>query len=230
VALDLDLEGLALARRHEDVEIARIGGDALDRALLAPELAADDAHARAVVVDDFGDLRGLHVLIARRRHLQRRGQIGPQLEAVHAALRVALRHLLVHDAAPGRHPLHVAGAERTFVSEAVAVLDIAGKHIGNGLDAAVRVPGEAGKIIRRTIVAEVVEQQEGIELGSVAEAEGAVELDAGAFDGGLRLHDLLDGSDRHDGSFVRWAGTLALHIEAATWARQMTGGNVVSTG
>ena len=53
----LDLEALALARRHGDVEIAGIGGDAVDRPCLAPELAADDAHARAVVVDHFRDRR-----------------------------------------------------------------------------------------------------------------------------------------------------------------------------
>ena len=63
------------------------------------------------------------VLIARRRHLERGGQVGPKLEAVHAALRVALRHLLMHDAAPGGHPLHVAFAERAVTAEAVAVLD-----------------------------------------------------------------------------------------------------------
>ena len=37
--------------------------------------------------------------------------------------RVALRHLLMQDAAAGGHPLHVAGAERAAVAEAVAVLD-----------------------------------------------------------------------------------------------------------
>jgi sugar fermentation stimulation protein A len=42
------------AGRHRDVEIARIGGDAVDRAALPPELAADDPHVRAVVVDDLG--------------------------------------------------------------------------------------------------------------------------------------------------------------------------------
>ena len=185
MALDLDLEGLALARRHEDVEIARIGGDAVDRALLAPELAADDAHARAVVVDDLRDLGALDVLVARRGHLQRRRQIGPELEAVHAALRVALRHFLMHDAAAGGHPLHVAGAERAAVAETVAVLDRAGEDVGDGLDAAMRMPREAGEIIGRTVVAEIVEQQERIGLGGVAEAEGAAQLDAGAFDGRL---------------------------------------------
>ena len=75
VAVDLHWEGLPLARRHRDVEVERIGGDALDRALLAPEVAADHAHRGAVVVDDLGDVGGLDVLIARRRHLQRGGRL-----------------------------------------------------------------------------------------------------------------------------------------------------------
>ena len=56
VALGLDLERLALAGRHRDVEVARVGGDAVDGAAPTPELAADDPHHRAVVVDDLGDL------------------------------------------------------------------------------------------------------------------------------------------------------------------------------
>ena len=104
---------------------------------------------------------------------------------MHAALRVALRHFLMQDAAPGRHPLHVAGAEIAAIAEAVAVLDVAGQHIGDGLDAAMRMPGKAGAIFVRPVVAEIVEQQERIELGGVAEAEGAAQMHAGAFDGRL---------------------------------------------
>jgi hypothetical protein len=37
-----------------------------------------------------------------------RGQVCPQLEAMHAALRVAGRHFLMQDAASGGHPLDVA--------------------------------------------------------------------------------------------------------------------------
>ena len=84
---------------------------------------------------------------------------------------VALRHLLVQDAAARRHPLHVAGAERAPVAEAVAVLDGARQHVGDGLDAAMRMPREAGEVVVGPVVAEVVEQQERIELGRVAEAE-----------------------------------------------------------
>ncbi len=98
---------------------------------------------------------------------------------------------------PGGHPLHVAGAERAAVAEAVAVLDGAGEHVGDGLDAAVRMPRKAGEIVGRPVVAEIVEQQKRIELRGVAEAEGAAQLDAGAFDGRLRLHDAFDGADGH---------------------------------
>ena len=60
-----------------------------------------------------------------------------------------LRHLLVQDAAAGRHPLHVAGAEAAAVAEAVAVLDGPGEHVGDRLDAAVRMPREPGEIVVR---------------------------------------------------------------------------------
>ena len=113
--------------------------------------------------------------------------------------RVALRHLLVQDAAAGGHPLHVAGAERAAVAEAVAVLDRAGQHVGDGLDAAVRMPGKAGEVVVGTVVAEIVEQQERVELAGVAEAEGAPQLDAGALDRGLGGDDALDRSDGHGG-------------------------------
>ena len=78
------------------------------------------------------------------------------------------------------------------------MLDRAGEHIGDGLDAAMRMPGKAGAIVVGPVVAEIVEQQERIEFGRVAEAEGAMQLDAGAFHGRLRLDDPLDGSDGHD--------------------------------
>ena len=118
---------------------------------------------------------------------------------MHAAELVALRHFLVQDAAPGGHPLHVAGAEQAAVAEAVAVLDVAGQHIGDGLDAAMRVPGKTGEIFARPVVAEIVEQQERIELARVAEAEGAAKMHAGALQRRLGGCDALDRSDGHGG-------------------------------
>ena len=103
----------------------------------------------------------------------------------------------MHDAAARRHPLDVAGAELAAVAEAVAVLDRAGQHIGDGLDAAMRVPREAGEKVLRPVVAEIVEQQEGIEVAGLPETEGAVKLDAGAFKRGLGIDHALDGTKGH---------------------------------
>ena len=71
--------------RDRDVEVPRIRGDAVDRSLLAPELAADDPHARTVIVDHLGDVGRSNVLIARRCHLERPREVRPQLKPVHPA-------------------------------------------------------------------------------------------------------------------------------------------------
>jgi hypothetical protein len=54
------------------------------------------------------------------------------------------------------------------------LVDAPRQHIGDGLDAAVWMPWKPRAIILRTIVAEVVEQQEWIELAGITEAESAV--------------------------------------------------------
>jgi hypothetical protein len=124
---------------------------------------------------------------------------------VHAPLRVALRHFLMHDAAARRHPLHVARAEQPAIAQAVAVFNGAAQDISDGLDAAMGMPGKAGEIIARPVVAEIVEQQERIGLLGVAETEGAAQFHAGAFDGGRRLRDALDGTDGHEAWTFRYA-------------------------
>ena len=57
MALGLDRQALAQARGHPDVEVTRISRNALYRTALAPEVTADDAYARAIVVDDLGYFR-----------------------------------------------------------------------------------------------------------------------------------------------------------------------------
>ena len=57
------------------------------------------------------------------------------------------------------------------------MLDRARQDVGDRLDAAMRMPGKAGEIILRPIVAEIVEQQERIGLGRIAEAEGAAQAE-----------------------------------------------------
>ncbi len=101
---------------------------------------------------------------------------------------IALGHLLVDDAAARGHPLHVAGADRAMVAHAVAMLDGPGQHVRDGLDAAVRMPRKARQIILRNVIAEIVEQQERIEVGGVAETERAAQMHARAFERGLGLN------------------------------------------
>ena len=74
---EFDGQSFALARRHGDIEITRVGGDAFHRAALAPKIPAYDAHAGAVVIDDFRNFGGFDVLISWRRHFQRRRQVRP---------------------------------------------------------------------------------------------------------------------------------------------------------
>src|SRR5581483_7242196 len=71
VAGGLDGQRPSAPGRHGHVEINRVGCDAVHRASLTPEAAADHAHAGAVVVGGLGDVAGFHFLIARRRHFQR---------------------------------------------------------------------------------------------------------------------------------------------------------------
>ena len=89
------------------------------------------------------------------------------------------------------------GADGALVSHAVAVLHRSGEHVGDGLDAAVRMPGKARQIILGNIVAEIIEQQEGIEIGGVAESESAAQMHAGAFERRLGLNESLHGSNGH---------------------------------
>jgi len=74
------------------------------------------------------------------------------LEAMHATVSIALRHFLVEDAAAGGHPLQVASPKRALVAEAVLVFYRSGKYIGDGLDAAMRVPRKAGTVVIRAIM------------------------------------------------------------------------------
>ena len=118
---------------------------------------------------------------------------------MHFPLAVSLRHFLVENPPAGRHPLHVAGAELAPVPQTVAVIDASRQYIRNRLDAAVGMPGKSGAIVFRTIVAEVVEQEEWIELAGIPEAEGATQLHARTFNRGFGLDDALHGPNGHGG-------------------------------
>src|SRR4029077_135737 len=137
-------QSLAAARRDRDIYICRIGSDAFHRAFLTPEVSADQPYMRAVVVRDLRDLPRLYFLVTRRSHLERRRQIRPELESMHAPRGIALGHLLMDDAAAGRHPLHVTGRDGAAVAHAVAMLHPSGQNVSDRLNAAHRRPRKPG--------------------------------------------------------------------------------------
>ena len=101
------------------------------------------------------------------------------------------------DAAARRHPLDVARADRAVVAQTVAVIDVARQHVGNRLDAAMRMPRKPCLVVGGTVVPEVVEQQKRVEVFGIAESKRALQLDAGALDSWRRGDVTLDGSDGH---------------------------------
>jgi len=115
------------------------------------------------------------------------------LEAGDKSAGSAAGHFLMQDAAPGAHPLHVAGTDDTGITETVAMGGGAIDHVGDGFDAAVRMGGEAADgTFERVIEGEVVEEQEGIVQVACPRTERTQEAYARAFDGGLWFDDLRD--------------------------------------
>src|SRR5258706_8557978 len=104
----------------------------------------------------------------------------------------------MHDAPASRHPLDSARAKTAPVAETVAMVDRARQDVCDRFDPAVWMPRKAGKVIAGVVVAEIVEQQERVELGGVAEPERALKLDAGAFHGRGGLQQFPDWTNGHD--------------------------------
>ena len=95
---------------------------------------------------------------------------------------IAERHLLMNDPAAGGHPLNISGRDHAPVSHAVAMFHVSLKHIGDGFDAPVRVPGKTFPVVSRIAGAEIIEEQKRIEKRKLAESESAFEFDSGTFE------------------------------------------------
>src|SRR5580698_11201718 len=102
----------------------------------------------------------------------------------------------MNDAAPGGHPLHVAGRDAALISDAIGVVHGACQDVSDGFDAAMGVPREARQIIVWNIVAEVVEKKKGIEVGCIAETERAPQVHARALKRWLGFDKPLHWSNR----------------------------------
>jgi hypothetical protein len=130
-------------------------------------------------------------LVVRQLHLVARGQVHPQLEAAHAAFAL-LGHLRMHDAATGGHPLHRARLEHALVAMVVLVAHASVEHVGDGLEAAMRMLGEPGDVVLGFVRAEFIQQQERVEVRQSRLTDDTRQLDAGAVRRGLAAQGVDD--------------------------------------
>jgi hypothetical protein len=143
------------------------------------------------------------------------------LKAVHATDRVAFGHLLVHDPAARRHPLDIAGRYGAAVSKAIAMIHSACEHVGDCLDASMRVPGKTREIVFGHVVSKVIEQQERVVLACLTEPERPAQVHAGTLDSGLRRDQLLDRSNDMTASLsIGSIGAVLRHASGSSLLRQ----------
>ena len=88
--------------------------------------------------------------------------------------------------------------------------------------------GKPGEVVVGAVVAEIVEQQERVELAGVAEAEGATQLHAGPFHGRLGFDDPLYRPNRH-AALMRFPMIMTVYVGSS---RQIveTEGRPLGTG
>jgi hypothetical protein len=111
------------------------------------------------------------------------------------------------------------------------VLHRAVDHVRHGLEAAMRMVGEAGDVVVRIVGLELVEEQERIEHRERAAAERAIQAHACAVRGALRRDDALDRAIalRPRGIDPRRLGA-RLRIHLAARAEQREAGAGTGTG
>src|SRR5205807_2713116 len=164
-------------------------------------IACDDPHPHASDRLDLRDLAGLDFLVPRIHHLVRLREVHTKLEAAHS-MPVDLRHLLVDDPAPGRHPLDVTGADDPLIPEAVLVFHSAVQHVRDRFDPAVRMPREARHIFGRVLRSEVVEEKKRVKARYFRGAEGPMQMHACTFDRRAGRQDLFDAARSRRGNGV----------------------------
>jgi hypothetical protein len=69
------------------------------------------------------------------------------------------------------------------------------EHVGNGLNAPVRMPWEAAQVMIGIVGMKIIEKKEWIEVWRLLEAEGALEVDTSPFEGRPARRYLLNSSN-----------------------------------
>jgi hypothetical protein len=100
---------------------------------------------------------------------------------------IILWHLLVDDAATRGHPLHIPHTNYAAVTYAVPMCHRSSQNISNRLDSPMQMPREPGEIVLWNVVAEIVEQEEGIKLLCVSKAKRSAKMHPRTFDSRFRF-------------------------------------------
>ena len=108
----------------------------------------------------------------------------------------------MHDAAAGAHPLHAARRQQAGIALVVRVAHTPGEHIGDRLEAAVRMARKATDVVGRAVRAELIKEQERIEHVEVALADHARQFHAGAVRGRLAAQHKCDTAAGGGGSCI----------------------------
>ena len=77
------------------------------------------------------------------------------------------------------------------------MFDIAFQHIGDGFDAAMRVPWKPLEIFLRIVIAEIIHHQERIKRVRITKPENTMQVDTGTFHCRLRLAGHFDRTNGH---------------------------------
>src|SRR5688572_12548164 len=101
----------------------------------------------------------------------------------------------MQDAGPGGHPLGVAVRDDSPATVRVAVLERAVDHVGDSLEAAMRVPGRALRLARGVLhLAHLVEMDERIEVAQVDAVKRAPDREPVALEPSWRVRDATHGA------------------------------------
>jgi hypothetical protein len=75
-----------------------------------------------------------------------------------------------------------------MIAQAIPVFNGAGQDVGDRFNPPMRVPGKTGEVILRQIISKIIQEQERIELGRVAEPESPAQTHPGTFQRRLRFN------------------------------------------
>ncbi len=96
------------------------------------------------------------------------------------------------ESAAGGHPLHAPRHQHSLVTVIVAVTHAPIEHVCDSLEAAMRVIRETRDVVLAAIRAELIQQEERIQIRELRLADDARELDAGPVRSGHAAHDAFN--------------------------------------